>query len=187
MFKTNNIKINYQLLTEVITMYSSSTRSPTAEDYLKCAMKKEYHSAAKSEYKTTVHHSSSGSNYPHMSHVRVAEPGMLITPSGIYLQDHVGFVIGYHGARAQTPTPTPSPRYGSYPQLESPRVQVPDYLAARGIRAAEEKPKPKTSTYIKCGVPGCHIQHLSHYCNVCGTWDVSHSDCDCPLYKCRRY
>lgn len=164
-------------------MYSSNSHSLTAEEYLKRAMKKEYHSAAKSDYRDAHRHLSHGSSYPHMTQIQVIEPGMIITPSGIYLQNQTGFVIGYPGA--PSPSPSPSPKYGSYPQ--STRVQVPDYLAARGIRAVEEKPKSKTSTYIKCRVSGCHIQHVSHYCNVCGTWDVTHSDCDCPLYKCRRY
>ncbi len=39
----------------------------------------------------------------------------------------------------------------------------------------------------RCGVRSCTISHPQHYCNVCGKWDVTHQDYDCPLYKARRH
>ena len=72
--------------------------------------------------------------------------------------------------------------HGSCP---APSSYTPPDLAARGISAVVTRTRPKASKTPECRVPGCSIPHTSHYCNVCGNWDVSHNDYDCPIYKRR--
>ena len=144
----------------------------TPEAHLKRTMDKEYRKADRDAYKDTqynrrpTHDAHAHTAYPthtaypahtvypthtvhpsYIAHSRLDEPVLIISPSG--------YLISYPGVSmypTPTPTPAPTPRYGyssqtqTYPQTQSNPIVVPAYLAARGIRAAEPKPTPKSKS-----------------------------------------
>ena len=169
------------------------TSCETTEAHLKYAMKKEYHKAEQDKLKDKIRHLSHLAHmtpyYVHDSHDlcdRFVEPVGFIIPSRTYLQDNSSHVNSYLRTGVSSRY---EPLSHSYSHSESKQIKVPTYLAERNIRAVTEKPKSKSKStpYVKCGVPECHIEHSTHYCNVCGCWSVTHSDIDCPTYRTSRY
>lgn len=155
----------------------------TPEEYLARQIRKEFRKEERDEYKRT-----SRQTLTAHSGVRFSEPTIIVSSSGSY---RPGYVITSPGMSVvQVPIVDQSSilqsqhmsgMYGGY------YTQVPPELAARGIKAAVEKPRYRPSGPEKCRVLGCRIDHSNHYCNVCGNWNVTHSEDDCPLYKNRRY
>lgn len=174
--------------------------SYSTEYYLKKGLDKDFRKADRDDYKETVRRSSHSGHSGHSRHS--GHPGY---------SPHVHFVVpsetirvrpGYTTVYPEMPTvtyipvpvpvPVPTPRYGygygyehGYPASNP--VVVPTDLAARGIRAVEEKPKARSSGSVSWGAPECDINHRSRRCNVCGKDNVNHKDYDCNLFKERRY
>ena len=166
----------------------------TPEDYLARTIRKEFRKEERDEYKRASRQSHTG--YPG---VRFAEPAIVVGSTGSYFPGYIvttpgmSVTIGGYGSSVQPsfqPSFQSSSRFSSRPTSSSNGeyyAQVPSDLAARGIKAAVEKPRYKPSGPEHCGVLGCRIDHSDHYCNVCRNWNVKHSEDDCPLYKNRRY
>lgn len=170
-----------------------SSSFTTPEEHLARSIRKEFRKKERDEYKRTSRQSFTG--HPG---VRFAEPVIVVDPRGSYLPSYVvttpgtSVMFGGYGSSFQ---PSFQPSFQSSQSSSRPSsssnggyyTSVPSDLAARGIKAAVEKPRYKPSGPEQCGVLGCRINHSNHFCNVCGNWNVKHSEDDCPLYKNRRY
>lgn len=115
----------------------------------------------------------------------------------------VGLMPGSYGVPVPVPVPVARPAPHVHVHVPVP-VPVP-FPVARPAPHVPESPsgiitgvsrvhlhdgsslQSSNSTQRKCGVRSCTISHPSHYCNVCGEWDVTHQEYDCPLYKKRMY
>ena len=89
--------------------------------------------------------------------------------------------------------PTPTGVYGivtgKKPSDHGKRVVIADLGRVRFADSPSSTSRSSGAGHgsSRCGVRSCTISHPQHYCNVCGKWDVTHQDYDCPLYKARRY
>jgi len=143
----------------------------TPEDYLRQILIKDYRKE-KNEENKTKYRQTQEKHVGFASVVVMTEPRPPISPSiigGCYLMTTRPSGFGHH-------TAYDGASYSPYVGVpRSPYDGVPADLAARGIKMAFVKPSRK-----RCGVERCSIDHDSHYCNECRSWDVRHTEYDCP-------
>jgi hypothetical protein len=183
----------------------SQSKSTTPEEYLSRTIRKEYRKEERDEYNRAAN--STRSSYADLPRVQFVtgcyDPGYIVLTPGLVSvsasASASALALAQAQARAQALAQAQA-QAQSQAQIDRlrpisntyTRVAVPVELAARGIKAAEN-PRPRmssstsTSTSTRCNVPTCSISHSSHYCNVCGKWNVTHPEDDCPRYKHPRY
>ena len=172
----------------------SQSTYTTPEEYLTRTIRRELRKEDHDEFKR--HSQSAQASYDSNFGVKFAEPIVIVSSTGTLCP---GYVVTTPGMQVpimvtklpdvpeyiatistSTSTPSSTTRTGYY-------VPSPDYLTTRNIGSVVEKSRKQSYGPAKCGVLSCRIDHSEHYCNVCGSWNTSHPEEDCPRYKNRRY
>jgi hypothetical protein len=166
-------------------------RGDLPEDHLKRAIKKEMRKAGRDEYKATLESEVHGLHTVYKPHgpstprVHFLFPAETVRVRPEYTVGYPGVSVSMELGLGLGSGPVSTPSY------------VPADLAARGIRAVEEKPRTTsvgssagTSVGIsRCFASGCFVNHApsEHYCNVCRKFGATHIDANCPLHTTRRF